>query len=103
MLLVGPLQMYGWKWGMFAPGIIGTVMGLLILLGVRDSPEASECRGGMRVQVDGSVPGHACCQLAVPSDSRRCHVPEQLATRRWRLVRRTSRRVAVASLQARKA
>lgn len=36
------LQMYGWQWGMFAPGIVGTVMGLLILLGVRDSPEASE-------------------------------------------------------------
>ena len=34
--------MYGWQWGMFAPGIVGTVMGLLILLGVRDSPEASE-------------------------------------------------------------
>ncbi len=33
--------MYGWQWGMFAPGIVGTVMGLLILLGVRDSPEAS--------------------------------------------------------------
>ena len=37
------LQMYGWQWGMFAPGIVGTVMGLLILLGVRDSPESSEC------------------------------------------------------------
>ncbi|KAI7837430.1 hypothetical protein COHA_008742 [Chlorella ohadii] len=33
-------KMYGWQWGMFAPGIVGTVMGLLILLGVRDSPEA---------------------------------------------------------------
>lgn len=37
-------QMYGWQWGMFAPGIVGTAMGLLILLGVRDSPEASERR-----------------------------------------------------------
>lgn len=36
------LQMYGWKWGMFAPGLVGTVMGLLILAFVRDSPEASE-------------------------------------------------------------
>ncbi|EFN51043.1 hypothetical protein CHLNCDRAFT_141550 [Chlorella variabilis] len=33
-------KMYGWQWGMFAPGIVGTAMGLLILLGVRDSPEA---------------------------------------------------------------
>ncbi|PSC74706.1 major facilitator superfamily isoform A [Micractinium conductrix] len=33
-------KMYGWQWGMFAPGIVGTVMGLLILLGVRDSPES---------------------------------------------------------------
>lgn len=38
--------MYGWQWGMFAPGIVGTAMGLLILLGVRDSPEASACGGG---------------------------------------------------------
>lgn len=28
------LQLYGWKWGMFAPGIVGLVMGLVILLGV---------------------------------------------------------------------
>ncbi|PRW61349.1 hexose phosphate transport isoform A [Chlorella sorokiniana] len=33
-------KMYGWQWGMFAPGLVGIVMGLLILLGVRDSPEA---------------------------------------------------------------
>lgn len=33
-------KMYGWQWGMFAPGIAGIVMGLLILLGVRDSPES---------------------------------------------------------------
>lgn len=33
-------KMYGWKWGMFAPGLVGTVMGLLILAFVRDSPEA---------------------------------------------------------------
>ncbi|KAK9864915.1 hypothetical protein WJX84_009121 [Apatococcus fuscideae] len=29
----------GWKWGMFAPGIVGVTVGLLILLTVRDSPE----------------------------------------------------------------
>lgn len=34
-------KMYGWKWGMFAPGIVGLVMGLIILLGVRDTPESA--------------------------------------------------------------
>lgn len=33
-------KLYGWQWGMFAPGIVGVVMGLLILAAVRDSPEA---------------------------------------------------------------
>lgn len=32
---------FGWQWGMFAPGIVGVVMGLLILAGVRDSPESA--------------------------------------------------------------
>ena len=32
-------KLYGWRWGMFAPGIVGLGMALLILLGVRDSPE----------------------------------------------------------------
>lgn len=31
---------YGWQWGMWAPGICGLVVGLLVLLAVRDSPEA---------------------------------------------------------------
>ena len=31
---------FGWKWGMWAPGIVGLVVGFLLLLGVRDSPEA---------------------------------------------------------------
>lgn len=31
---------YGWQWGMWAPGICGIVIGLLVLLAVRDSPEA---------------------------------------------------------------
>lgn len=31
---------YGWQWGMWAPGICGLVIGLLVLLAVRDSPEA---------------------------------------------------------------
>ena len=34
-------KLYGWKWGMFAPGIVGLVMGAFILLGVRDTPEAA--------------------------------------------------------------
>lgn len=42
LCLPSPPQMYGWQWGMFAPGLVGVVMGLLILLGVRDSPEASK-------------------------------------------------------------
>jgi sugar phosphate permease len=29
----------GWKWGMWAPGIIGMVVGLLVLMTVRDKPE----------------------------------------------------------------
>ena len=31
---------FGWKWGMWAPGIVGLAVGVLLLLGVRDSPEA---------------------------------------------------------------
>lgn len=30
----------GWRWGMWAPGLIGVVVGLAVLLFVRDSPEA---------------------------------------------------------------
>ena len=59
-----PPQMYGWQWGMFAPGIVGTVMGLLILLGVRDSPEASECRRAGCVLRDG-VLCSGCCRCCV--------------------------------------
>lgn len=33
-------RMYGWQWGMWAPGIVGLVMGVLILFAVRDSPES---------------------------------------------------------------
>ncbi|KDD75525.1 major facilitator superfamily protein [Helicosporidium sp. ATCC 50920] len=33
-------KLWGWRWGMYAPGIVGLGMALLILLGVRDSPEA---------------------------------------------------------------
>eukprot|EP00195_Chlamydomonas_chlamydogama_P013869 CAMPEP_0202900640 /NCGR_PEP_ID=MMETSP1392-20130828/11956_1 /ASSEMBLY_ACC=CAM_ASM_000868 /TAXON_ID=225041 /ORGANISM="Chlamydomonas chlamydogama, Strain SAG 11-48b" /LENGTH=469 /DNA_ID=CAMNT_0049587075 /DNA_START=389 /DNA_END=1797 /DNA_ORIENTATION=- len=29
----------GWKWGMFAPGIIGLVVGVIVLLACRDKPE----------------------------------------------------------------
>lgn len=31
---------YGWRWGMWAPGAVGFTVGLLLLLGVRDSPES---------------------------------------------------------------
>lgn len=34
-------KMYGWRWGMFAPGIVGIVMGVLILAGVKDSPQSA--------------------------------------------------------------
>ncbi|KAL3139964.1 hypothetical protein ABBQ38_004251 [Trebouxia sp. C0009 RCD-2024] len=30
---------YGWKWGMWAPGIVGLVVGLGLLFAVKDSPE----------------------------------------------------------------
>jgi len=33
-------RLYGWQWGMWAPGLVGLVMGVLILLAVRDSPES---------------------------------------------------------------
>lgn len=31
---------YGWRWGMYAPGVVGIAVGLLILLIMRDSPES---------------------------------------------------------------
>ncbi|KAI8100349.1 hypothetical protein M9435_006833 [Picochlorum sp. BPE23] len=34
-------KMYGWQWGLFAPGVIGITMGILVLLGVKDSPESA--------------------------------------------------------------
>ena len=34
-------KLYGWQWGMFAPGAVGLIMGILILLGVKDSPRAA--------------------------------------------------------------
>eukprot|EP00889_Picochlorum_renovo_P005293 jgi/Picre1/32323/NNA_007669.t1 len=34
-------KMYGWQWGLFAPGLIGITMGILVLLGVKDSPESA--------------------------------------------------------------
>lgn len=30
----------GWRWGMWAPGAVGLAVGALLLLAVRDSPEA---------------------------------------------------------------
>ena len=32
---------YGWSWGMWVPGIIGVVLGVVILLGLKESPEAA--------------------------------------------------------------
>jgi sugar phosphate permease len=32
---------YGWRWGMFAPGIVGLVVGLLLLVTIKDSPQAA--------------------------------------------------------------
>jgi sugar phosphate permease len=29
----------GWKWGMWAPGIIGLVVGSIVLIGCKDKPE----------------------------------------------------------------
>jgi MFS transporter, OPA family, sugar phosphate sensor protein UhpC len=34
-------KLYGWQWGLFAPGIIGIIMGLMIIIGVKDSPESA--------------------------------------------------------------
>ena len=34
-------KLYGWQWGLWAPGTIGVIMGLLILIGVKDSPESA--------------------------------------------------------------
>ena len=31
---------YGWRWGMWAPGAIGLVMGVLVLFLCKDSPES---------------------------------------------------------------
>ena len=31
----------GWKWGMWAPGMIGVVVGCILLLGVKDKPETA--------------------------------------------------------------
>ena len=31
----------GWQWGMWAPGIIGTVVGLVLVLGIKDKPESA--------------------------------------------------------------
>eukprot|EP00884_Botryococcus_braunii_P006797 jgi/Botrbrau1/16118/Bobra.7_2s0080.2 len=30
---------FGWQWGMWAPGIVGVTIGVLLLIAVRDSPE----------------------------------------------------------------
>ncbi|KAI8474856.1 MAG: hexose-phosphate transporter, major isoform [Monoraphidium minutum] len=35
----GFAKAYGWKWGMWAPGIIGLVVGVFVLLACRDKPE----------------------------------------------------------------
>eukprot|EP00898_Chlorokybus_atmophyticus_P000707 jgi/Chlat1/1637/Chrsp127S08673 len=31
---------YGWRWGMYAPGLVGIVVGLLLLTAMKDSPES---------------------------------------------------------------
>ena len=31
----------GWKWGMWAPGMIGVVVGFILVLGVKDKPETA--------------------------------------------------------------
>ena len=33
-------KLYGWQWGLFAPGLVGVVMGMFILFGVGDSPQS---------------------------------------------------------------
>lgn len=32
---------FGWQWGMWAPGIFGLAMGLVLLGMLKDSPEAA--------------------------------------------------------------
>jgi sugar phosphate permease len=34
-------KLYGWRFGMFAPGAVGLAMALLVAFAVRDSPEAA--------------------------------------------------------------
>lgn len=31
-------KMFGWRWGMWVPGIMGLVMGFVVLAAVRDDP-----------------------------------------------------------------
>ena len=38
MLVGWAARRYGWRWGMWAPGAVGFTVGILLLLGVRDSP-----------------------------------------------------------------
>eukprot|EP00878_Enallax_costatus_P019444 GHUV01020515.1.p1 GENE.GHUV01020515.1~~GHUV01020515.1.p1 ORF type:complete len:354 (+),score=105.03 GHUV01020515.1:441-1502(+) len=38
VIVGGCAKAFGWRWGMWAPGLIGCVIGLLILAAVRDKP-----------------------------------------------------------------
>lgn len=31
-------KMFGWRWGMWIPGCMGLIMGVFVLLAVRDEP-----------------------------------------------------------------
>lgn len=50
-------NIYGWRWGMWAPGIAGFVMGALILLAVKDSPESAGFPPVERVEQAAKVEG----------------------------------------------
>ncbi|GAB4816547.1 hypothetical protein N2152v2_003593 [Parachlorella kessleri] len=61
-------KLYGWKWGMFAPGIIGLVVGSFILLAVKDTPQSA---GFLPVEVTEDKPKAAAAQGAAGGETKK--------------------------------
>mmetsp|Transcript_10899 Transcript_10899/g.49142 ORF Transcript_10899/g.49142 Transcript_10899/m.49142 type:complete len:252 (+) Transcript_10899:1143-1898(+) len=59
----------GWSWGLWAPGIIALFVGSLIMLTLKDSPEARGFSPVEQITVTSSQPDHNGSEIEITSDT----------------------------------
>uniref|UniRef100_A0A7S0IN39 Major facilitator superfamily (MFS) profile domain-containing protein n=1 Tax=Micromonas pusilla TaxID=38833 RepID=A0A7S0IN39_MICPS len=63
----------GWSWGLWAPGIIALFVGSLIMLTLKDSPEARGFSPVEQITVTSSQPDHNESEIEITSETSVCY------------------------------